>query len=361
MARKSVPSSVDSSPESQDSWTRTESGLLVPGGLSRRLILAGGTASAASLLLACSGGEGGGTLGGDGTGTAPSRGTGGRTGSATGGSSGSASPGTGGAGAGGAGGGTPAGSGGSSAQGSGGAGPSGSGGAAGGTDASAPDTGSVEVMDSGAPPSTPANPSAEVPSPPKQPGMCVVRPSQIEGPFPTRMKVERVDIRSEPGSMIKLPGVPLRVVMRVSQMGAMGCNPLQGAVVDFWQCDAKGVYSAYGSQGTAGKNYLRGYQVADSTGTVEFLTIYPGAYSGRAVHVHFNVRSAMGAGARSFTSQIYFPEDVNDQIFGKASGYASRRVMNAADSFYRDGGNNLIFKMSKSGAGWLGEFDLAMR
>ena len=33
-------------------------------------------------------------------------------------------------------------------------------------------------------------------------------------------------------------------------------------------------------------SFLRGHQVSDSEGKAEFMTIYPGWYSGRLAHIH---------------------------------------------------------------------------
>ena len=63
-----------------------------------------------------------------------------------------------------------------------------------------------------------------------------------------------------------------------------------------------GIYSDVDdmSFSTRGSKFLRGYQVTDANGRVRFTTIYPGAYPGRAVHIHFKVRTqAPGATANS--------------------------------------------------------------
>jgi hypothetical protein len=57
--------------------------------------------------------------------------------------------------------------------------------------------------------------------------------------------------------------------------------------VHIWHCDKDGNYSGYGTE--VGKTYLRGYQVTDANGEVEFTTIFPGWYPGRTCHFHFQV------------------------------------------------------------------------
>ena len=51
-----------------------------------------------------------------------------------------------------------------------------------------------------------------------------------------------------------------------------------------------GLYSDEQILGTRGKTLLRGYQLTNQDGVVHFLTVYPGWYSGRTVHVHVRVR-----------------------------------------------------------------------
>src|SRR5918993_3342967 len=131
---------------------------------------------------------------------------------------------------------------------------------------------------------------------------CIVTPKQTEGPFFVDERLKRSDIRVDPSNGRITPGVPLRLTFRVSAMEGAGCRPLSGALVDVWQCDAIGVYSGVndsGSHSREAKNFLRGYQVTESDGSTQFITIYPGWYPGRTVHIHFKVR----VGAKSGRSQ----------------------------------------------------------
>ena len=189
---------------------------------------------------------------------------------------------------------------------------------------------------------------------------CVVRPQQTAGPFPNKTPLERADIRSEPGTMAPKPGLPLRVVIRVGQMAAGGCRGYPGVAVDLWQCDAAGIYSGYAELGTPGLNFLRGYQITDGTGSCEFLSIFPGAYPGRAVHLHFGVRTNPAGAGSAFISQLYFPEEVLAEVFAQPPYSANRPQANSSDSIFNAGGPNLIPKMSKNADGWLAEFELGL-
>jgi protocatechuate 3,4-dioxygenase beta subunit len=195
---------------------------------------------------------------------------------------------------------------------------------------------------------------------------CVVRPEQTEGPYFVDEELHRSDIRSDPTDNSVKPGVPLHLQFHVSRISGSACAPLNGARVDLWQCDALGAYSDVrdGRFDTRGKKFLRGYQLTDAKGTAQFLTIYPGWYSGRAVHIHFKIRGdAPSRRAYEFTSQLYFDESVNDQVF-KEAPYAShrgRRVTNDSDFIFRRGGKELLLTPTKISTGYASTFEIGMR
>jgi protocatechuate 3,4-dioxygenase beta subunit len=197
--------------------------------------------------------------------------------------------------------------------------------------------------------------------------VCVVRPRQTEGPFFIDEQLERADIRSDPATGSVAAGVPLRVTFHVSRMEANACVPLAGAIVDVWQCNAEGVYSGVGDfSGRAdagGRKFLRGYQKTNDGGVAEFLTIYPGWYPGRTIHIHFKVRTALARDAKEFTSQLYFDEALSDQIMSRApyAGRGRRSVTNANDGLYRRGGDRLRLALSPQGEGYAGTFALALQ
>jgi hypothetical protein len=56
------------------------------------------------------------------------------------------------------------------------------------------------------------------------------------------------------------------------------------AKVDIWHANSQGVYSGVQDAGTGQNNFLRGYQMTDGNGTVQFTTIYPGWYVAEDVH-----------------------------------------------------------------------------
>ena len=62
-----------------------------------------------------------------------------------------------------------------------------------------------------------------------------------------------------------------------------------GAAVYPWHCDAQGQYSIVLAAAVEDENYLRGVQPTDASGTVSFTTVFPGCYTGRWPHIHFEV------------------------------------------------------------------------
>ena len=191
---------------------------------------------------------------------------------------------------------------------------------------------------------------------------CIATPAQMEGPFFTETQLNRSDIRSDPSDKSVKDGVPLTLTLRVSSVTARGCAPLAGAMVDLWHCDAAGAYSD-SDRGTAGKRFLRGYQVTDGAGAVSFTTIYPGWYPGRAVHIHFKVRVMAGpALGNEFTSQLYFDDAVSDRVLGLRpySGRGKRDTRNSDDSLFRRGGTRLLLALAESRGGYAGEFSVGM-
>ena len=176
---------------------------------------------------------------------------------------------------------------------------------------------------------------------------CVVRPEQTEGPYFVDERLHRSDIRSDPADGRVRPGTPLALTLLISRIKAGDCQPLPGAQVDIWHCDAQGVYSDVQDPGfnTIGQKFLRGYQVTDARGEVRFVTVYPGWYPGRTVHIHFKIRTApVAQRSFEFTSQLYFDEVVTDRVHA-GPPYAAkgpRTTRNQHDWIFRRGGDQLM-------------------
>ena len=196
---------------------------------------------------------------------------------------------------------------------------------------------------------------------------CVVRPAQTEGPYFVDTRLDRADIRSDPASGLVSEGEPLELVFQVGRMDGGECRPLPGVLVDIWQCDAGGVYSGVKDISnrfdTTGKQFLRGHQRTDASGQAAFRSIYPGWYQGRAVHIHFKLRTNPGGRGQEFTSQLYFDDKVSDELFTHApyAANAQSRVRNSADGiFRRERGDELVMEVARDGKGFRGVFDIGM-
>jgi protocatechuate 3,4-dioxygenase beta subunit len=192
---------------------------------------------------------------------------------------------------------------------------------------------------------TPTATTAAVPS-------CVVKPALTEGPYFVDEKLNRSEIRED------RPGAPLRLTFNVSEVGA-ACTALRGAQVDVWHCDADGVYSDVSQNNSVGKKFLRGYQLTDANGAATFTTIFPGWYTGRAIHIHFKIRR----GSYEFTSQLFFDESTIDAVLAKEpyKDRGSPNTRNASDNIYASGGSQLTLALKPEGSGYAGTFDIGLQ
>ena len=195
---------------------------------------------------------------------------------------------------------------------------------------------------------------------------CVVRPEQTEGPYFVDERLNRSDIRVDPTDGQVRPGTPLALTLAVSRLNAGDCLPLPGAQVDIWHCDAMGVYSDVHDPGfnTIGRKFLRGYQVTDARGEVRFVTIYPGWYPGRTIHIHFKIRTApVAQRSFEFTSQLYFDDGLTDRVHAEPP-YASngqRTARNQHDWIFRRGGDRLMLAPTATTDGYAASFAIGLQ
>ncbi|MDX3055948.1 intradiol ring-cleavage dioxygenase [Streptomyces sp. NE06-03E] len=191
----------------------------------------------------------------------------------------------------------------------------------------------------------------------------------IEGPYYIDYELFRKNVVED------RTGVPL--VLRLRVVDTTTCRPVRDSAVEIWHCDASGVYSGYTDTGnggggdgggggeppteppgttppdgggggghatpTDGLTWLRGIQMTDRHGFVTFRTVFPGWYTGRAVHVHTKVhtggaRTSDGyeGGRTCHTGQFYFAESAVKATEGLApySGNTVTRVTLDEDMLY---------------------------
>jgi protocatechuate 3,4-dioxygenase beta subunit len=195
---------------------------------------------------------------------------------------------------------------------------------------------------------------------------CVVRPEQTEGPYFIDERLHRSDIRSDPADGIARPGTPLDLTLRVSRFDEGECRPLEGAYVDIWHCDALGIYSDVRDLAfnTIGQKFFRGYQITDAHGETRFLTIYPGWYEGRTVHINFKIRTALGGRKNfDFTSQLYFDDALTDRVHADQP-YAARgrrAARNEHDRIFRRGGDRLMLAPVPAADGYAATFAVSLK
>jgi protocatechuate 3,4-dioxygenase beta subunit len=212
---------------------------------------------------------------------------------------------------------------------------------------------------------------------------CTLTATTTQGPYYFDADKVRSDIREDK------QGVRLRVAIKVQDSET--CKPLPNAVVEIWHCDAAGLYSGAEAQstgagggggnppsgdppagaptgappsgGTGGgggdmadltptddERYLRGAQVTNSDGIVEFTTIWPGWYRGRTIHIHAMVHFS---NERVLTTQMMFDENLNGKIMAVApySEHAGRDTFNDNDNIYKD---TMLMKVTAEDDGYLG-------
>ena len=160
-------------------------------------------------------------------------------------------------------------------------------------------------------------------------------PEETAGPYPgdgsngvnvlSESGIVRSDLTSSFGSASGVAeGVPVTVKLKVYDLNGSDVTALGGAAVYLWHCTNDGNYSLY-SEAVADENFLRGVQETDADGAVTFTTIFPGCYSGRWPHMHFEVYESLDS-ATSYTnklrtSQLAIPEDSCREVYGVADGY----------------------------------------
>jgi protocatechuate 3,4-dioxygenase beta subunit len=190
---------------------------------------------------------------------------------------------------------------------------------------------------------------------------CVVVPQLTEGPYYIDTDLERSDIRPDTTTGEVAAGILLTLNFAVSILDGGACVPLAGAVVDVWHCDALGVYS--GVSGDSG-NFLRGVQRTDANGAATITTVYPGWYSGRAVHIHFKVRTEPEAEAGyELTSQLFFDDDVSRGVYAVApySSKGAQDVPNESDGIFGQSGGTTLLDAKPSGDGYAATFSIALQ
>ncbi|MFI6100137.1 dioxygenase [Lentzea sp. NPDC051213] len=162
-------------------------------------------------------------------------------------------------------------------------------------------------------------------------------PPALDGPLFKPSSPERTNLITPSAKGVRLD---LRGVAYSPQ-----CAPIQGALVDFWQCDQNGDYDTLGFG-------LRGHQFTNRKGEYHLNTIIPRDYFGqwgwRAPHIHVQIQAPDGP---PLVTQLYFPDDT--QAYGRDFA-----ALNAGDEFIN---RVCTIQLARSGSGYRGTFDFVIK
>ncbi|MFD4941544.1 intradiol ring-cleavage dioxygenase [Streptomyces sp. NPDC058239] len=214
-----------------------------------------------------------------------------------------------------------------------------------------------------------------------------------EGPYYIDADKFRKDITEDK------EGIPL--TLRLKVIDSDTCKPVKHAAVDIWHCDALGVYSGYEAMSSGGpggpggggtppsgtptdapsgtptgappsggpgggggghseptddKRYLRGTQLTDKHGYVEFKTIFPGWYQGRCVHIHTKVHvggkmtdAGYEGGHTCHTGQFFFAESAvldSAEVEPYSTSTTTRTTLTEDTIYDRSGVTGGLMKLS---------------
>lgn len=159
--------------------------------------------------------------------------------------------------------------------------------------------------------------------------ICILTTKVTEGPFYIKSPM-RSDIReSKKGKNLDL---------KLQFLSYPNCIPIEGAIVEIWHCDAHGTYGGYPEVGhkpwefaklvefgkkahiepTDENVFLRGAQITDKDGLVNFKTILPGWYDPRMPHIHFKT---IINSKEEIASELLFEEDFFNKVYTTTEPY----------------------------------------
>jgi protocatechuate 3,4-dioxygenase beta subunit len=176
--------------------------------------------------------------------------------------------------------------------------------------------------------------------------VCTLNAEVTEGPYSLEGALVREDIREDK------EGVEVQYTFTVVDQDN-DCAPLADALVELWHCDSLGEYSGFvGGNGHTEEDdgtFLRGGQLTDENGQVSLVSIWPGHYTGRAVHVHMRVHTDVTLTDDSYTGgeiihtgQLFFDPDINTEIQAIApySDNTTQETQLDDDGIYDGGGDS---------------------
>ncbi|KAL5513379.1 hypothetical protein ACEPAH_3778 [Sanghuangporus vaninii] len=167
-------------------------------------------------------------------------------------------------------------------------------------------------------------------------GSCILGPEVTQGPyhllslsFPYSRRADFIAVVS--GEYIRSnvtdgqSGIPLYADLEIIDVTT--CEPVSGLYMDFWHANSTGVYSGVVTSGNGvgaddpaniKNTALRGIQQTSDGGFVQFISVFPGHYTGRTTHIHLMVHQTDGSsnandtytgGAIAHVGQVFFDQD----------------------------------------------------
>jgi len=147
----------------------------------------------------------------------------------------------------------------------------------------------------------------------------VPTPRQTEGPFyPTTLPLDTDNDLIVVGNGLT-PAVGTITHLTGRLLDGRGA-PIPQALIEIWQCDARGVYLHPGSDGSTHRDAgFQGYGrfLTGSSGEYYFRTIKPVAYPGRTPHIHVKITRA---GTPLLTTQCYIEGEAQNARDGVLRG-----------------------------------------
>ena len=144
-------------------------------------------------------------------------------------------------------------------------------------------------------------------------------PRQTAGPFyPVEIPLDAdADLVQVEGMSRPATGIIAHVTGRVVDTGG---NPVSGAKVEIWQCDAFGAYKHPRDRGDISEPEFQGYGFTGTSepGEFRFRTIRPVRYPGRTPHIHARISAP---GMAVLTTQFYLEGEAQN-----ASDFLYRRI-----------------------------------
>ncbi|KAK3942635.1 Intradiol ring-cleavage dioxygenase [Diplogelasinospora grovesii] len=171
---------------------------------------------------------------------------------------------------------------------------------------------------------------------------CVLSPEVTEGPYYVAGEYIRQNvIESQAG---------VNLTLDIQVLDTETCEPVTGAYLEIWHCNSTGVYSGVSASGNGNSatdtsnldaTFLRGVQLTDSDGTVQFDTLFPGHYTGRTNHIHVMVHMNATATTTNNTlldtthvghvGQIFFDQDLVTQVEATSVYAANTQTLTTND------------------------------